>query len=46
MGSHLYVSHGIKWHRSAQFKLCCGQYNIKLCEWPDYGHDCNAIGLV
>jgi transposase len=42
----LYVSDGIRWHRSAQFKQWCDQYNIELCEWPGYSPDFNAIELV
>lgn len=46
LNGYLYVSDGVKWHRSAQFKQLCDQYNIELCEWPGYSPDFNAIELV
>ncbi|CAF4373017.1 unnamed protein product, partial [Rotaria sp. Silwood2] len=46
LNGYLYVSDGIKWHRSAQFKQWCHQYDIELCEWPGYSPDFNAIELV
>jgi hypothetical protein len=36
LNGFLYVSDGIRWHRSAQFKQWCDQYNIELCESPGY----------
>ncbi|CAF1066025.1 unnamed protein product [Rotaria sordida] len=42
----LYISDGVKWHRSTKFKKLCDQYNIELCEWPGYSPDFNAIELV
>ena len=46
LNGFLYVSDGVKWHRSAQFKRWCDQYNIELCEWPGYSPDFNAVELV
>ncbi len=41
-----FISDGVRWHRSAQFKRWCEHYNIELCEWPGYSPDFNAIELV
>ena len=46
LSGFLYVSDGVKWHRSAQFRQWCDQCNIELCEWPCYCPDFNAIELV
>ena len=46
LSGFLYVSDGVKWHRSAQFRQWCDQCNIELCEWPGYSPDFNAIELV
>ena len=31
LNGYLYISDGINWHRSAQFKEWCDKYNIELC---------------
>lgn len=41
-----YVSDGISWHRSVQFKQWCDRCNIELYEWPDGSPEFNAIELV
>ncbi|CAF4452259.1 unnamed protein product [Rotaria sp. Silwood2] len=46
LNGFLFISDGVKWHRSAQFKRGCDKYNIELCEWPGYSPDFNAIELV
>ena len=46
LNGFLYISDGVKWHRSAQFKQWCDQYNIELCEWPGYSSDFNAVEVV
>ncbi|CAF4981966.1 unnamed protein product [Rotaria sp. Silwood1] len=46
LGGFVYVSDGVKWHRSAQFRQWCKQHDIKLCNWPGYSADFNAIELV
>ena len=46
LNGFLYVSDGISWHRSVQFKQWCDQYDIELCEWPGYSPEFNAIELV
>jgi transposase len=45
LNGFLHLSDGVKWHRSPQFKQCCDQYNIKLCESSGYSPDFNAIEL-
>ncbi|CAF4219231.1 unnamed protein product [Rotaria sordida] len=32
LNGFLFISDGVKWHRSAQFKRWCDKYNIELCE--------------
>ena len=46
LSGFLYISDGIRCHRSVQFQQCCDQYNIELCEWPGYISDLNAIELI
>ncbi|CAF5152708.1 unnamed protein product, partial [Rotaria sp. Silwood1] len=46
LNGFVYVSDGVKWHRSAQFKRWCEQHDIELCNWPGYSADFNAIELV
>ncbi|CAF3958476.1 unnamed protein product [Rotaria sordida] len=46
LNGHLYISDGVRWHRSAQFKHWCDQYNIELCDWPGYSPDFNAVELI
>jgi transposase len=41
-----YVSDGISWHRSTQFRRWCEENDIELCDWPGYSADFNAIELV
>jgi hypothetical protein len=41
-----YISDGVKWHISPQFQQWCDRHNIKLCEWPGYSPDFNAVELV
>ena len=42
----IYVSDGVKWHRSTQFRRWCEHHDIELCDWPGYSADFNAIELV
>ncbi len=46
LNGFIYVSDGIKWHRSSQFRQWCEQHDIELCNWPGYSADFNAIELV
>ncbi|CAF1515077.1 unnamed protein product [Rotaria sp. Silwood1] len=46
LNGFLFISDGVKCHRSTQFKRWCDEYNIELCEWPGYSPDFNAIKLV
>ncbi len=46
LNGFVYVSDGVKWHRSAQFKRWCERHDIELCNWPGYSADFNAIELV
>ncbi|CAF1563824.1 unnamed protein product [Rotaria sp. Silwood1] len=32
LNGYLYISDGVRWHRSAQFKHWCDQYNSELCD--------------
>ena len=45
LNGYLYISDGINWHRSAQFKDWCDKYNIELCGWSGYSPNFNAIEL-
>ncbi|CAF3871737.1 unnamed protein product [Rotaria sp. Silwood1] len=46
LNGYLYVSDGIKWHRSAQFKQWCHQYDIELCEWPGLVVEPGFFGML
>ncbi len=46
LNGFLYFSDGVKWHRSPQPQHWCDRHNTKLCEWPGYSPDFNAIELV
>jgi hypothetical protein len=46
LNGFIYVSDGVKWHRSTQFRRWCEQHDIELCDWPSCSADFNAIELV
>ena len=46
LNGFFYVSDGVKWYRSAQFRRWCEQHHIELFKWPGYNPDFNAIELV
>jgi hypothetical protein len=46
LNGFVYVSDGVRWHRSAQFRRWCRQNDIELCDWPVYSANFNVIELV
>lgn len=46
LNGFIYISDGVKWHRSTLFQRWCEQYDMQSSNWPGHSADFNAIELI